>query len=172
MRGKKNSSNYYIWFSIYIYIYICICIKEGSFFVLFCTYEIHQIGMFQIVFLVSLESSRQGGVHGLCFHDVWTCGAKVLEYLMIFSLKIKLNRSWKFWMNWNVLLVLLETSWSTGFNGIYLIRFGFRMWEILIFKWFLLLKIQINSQKTRFWKENSNKLSTGQTSSHKYGRLI
>jgi hypothetical protein len=38
--------------------------KEGSFFVLFCTYEIHQTRMFQIVFLVSLESSRQGGVHG------------------------------------------------------------------------------------------------------------
>jgi hypothetical protein len=36
--------------------------KEGS---LFCGYEIHQIGMLQIVFLVSLESSRQGGVHGL-----------------------------------------------------------------------------------------------------------
>jgi hypothetical protein len=25
------------------------------------------------------------------FHDVWTCGAKVLEYQMIFSLKIELN---------------------------------------------------------------------------------
>jgi hypothetical protein len=34
-------------------------------FVLFCSYEIHQIGMFQIMFLVSLESSQQGGVHGL-----------------------------------------------------------------------------------------------------------
>jgi hypothetical protein len=41
-------------------------------------------------------------------------------------------------------------------NEIYLVRFGFKMWEILIFKWFLLsLKIRINSQKTRFWKENS-----------------
>jgi hypothetical protein len=36
--------------------------KEGS---LFCTYEIHQTGMLQIVFLVSLGSSWQGGVHGL-----------------------------------------------------------------------------------------------------------
>jgi hypothetical protein len=34
-------------------------------------------------------------------------------------------------------LVLLETSWWVGFNVIYLIRFGFRMWEILILKWFL-----------------------------------
>jgi hypothetical protein len=36
--------------------------KEGS---LFCSYEIHQTRMLQIVFLVSLESSQPGGVHGL-----------------------------------------------------------------------------------------------------------
>jgi hypothetical protein len=36
-------------------------LNEGS---LFCNYEIHQTGMLQIVFLMSLESSRQGGVHG------------------------------------------------------------------------------------------------------------
>jgi hypothetical protein len=56
---------------------------------------------------------------------------------MIYSLKIKLNRSWNFWRNWNVSLVLLERSWWAGSNGIYLVRFGLRMWEILIFKWFL-----------------------------------
>jgi hypothetical protein len=39
--------------------------KEGSLFVLFCTYEIHQTRMLQITFLVSLESSQGGGVHGL-----------------------------------------------------------------------------------------------------------
>jgi hypothetical protein len=59
---------------------------------------------------------------------------------MIFSLKTKLNGSGKFRRNWNVQLVFLETSWWAGFNGIYLIRFGFKMWEILILKWFLLLK--------------------------------
>jgi hypothetical protein len=90
------------------------------------------------------------------FNDIWTCGAKVLEYWMISSLKIKLNRSWKFRrMNWNVPLVLLERSWWAGFNGIYLVRFGFRMWEILIQRWFLPLKIQINSKKTRLGKEKS-----------------
>jgi len=31
--------------------------KEGNLFVLFCTYEIHQTWMLEIVFLVSLESS-------------------------------------------------------------------------------------------------------------------
>ncbi len=31
--------------------------KEGILFVLFCSYEIHQTGMLQIAFLVSLESS-------------------------------------------------------------------------------------------------------------------
>jgi hypothetical protein len=34
-------------------------------FVLFCSYEIHQTGMLQIVFLVSLESPRRGGCVGL-----------------------------------------------------------------------------------------------------------
>jgi hypothetical protein len=64
--------------------------KQGSLFVLFCTYEIHQTGMLQNGFLVSLESSLRGRVW---FHDVWTCSAKVLEYRMISSLKIKLNCS-------------------------------------------------------------------------------
>jgi hypothetical protein len=44
-------------------------------------------------------------------HVEWTCGAKVLEYWMIFSLKIKLNRNWTFWRNWNVPLELLERYW-------------------------------------------------------------
>ncbi len=64
------------------------------------------------------------------FHDIWTCGAKVLEYWMIFSLKIKLNCSWKFWRNWNVPLVLLERSWWPRFNGIFLVRFGFNVGDI------------------------------------------
>ncbi len=38
--------------------------KEGS---LFCSYEIHQTGIPQIAFFVSLESSRRGWVHGLGF---------------------------------------------------------------------------------------------------------
>jgi hypothetical protein len=50
-------------------------------------------------------------VHGLWFYDIWTCSAKVLEYWIISSLKIKLNHSWNFWRNWNVPLMLLERSW-------------------------------------------------------------
>jgi hypothetical protein len=76
---------------------------------------------------------------------------------MISSLKTKLNCSWKFRRYWNVPLVLLERSWWAGFNGIYLVRFGFRMWEILIFKWFLLLKIQINSKRLGFERKNQLK---------------
>jgi hypothetical protein len=41
--------------------------KQGNFFVLFCTDEIHRTGMLHIVFLVSLESSQGGGVHLLGF---------------------------------------------------------------------------------------------------------
>ncbi len=89
------------------------------------------------------------------FHGIWNCGVEVLEYWMISSLKIKLNCSWIFLRNWNVPLVLLERSWWAGFNGIYSVRFGFRMWEMLIFKWFLLLKNSNKYQKTRFWKEKS-----------------
>jgi hypothetical protein len=39
--------------------------REGSLFVLLCASEIHQTEMLQIVFLVSLESSRGEGVHWL-----------------------------------------------------------------------------------------------------------
>jgi hypothetical protein len=69
--------------------------KEGSLFcfVLFCSYEIHRTRMLHLVFLVSLESSRRGGVHELESMTFGVAGAKVLEYLMIFSLKNKLNRS-------------------------------------------------------------------------------
>jgi hypothetical protein len=86
--------------------------------------------------------------------SVWTCGAEVLKYWMISSLKIKLNRSWKFRRNWNVPLMLLERSWWAAVNEIYLVIFRFRMWEILIFKWFLLLKIQINSKTPGFGRKN------------------
>jgi hypothetical protein len=88
------------------------------------------------------------------FHGVWTCNEKVLEYWMIYSLKIKLNCSWKFRRDWNVPLVLFERSWWVGSNGIYLVRFGFRLWEILIFKWFLLLNFQINSTKLGSGRKN------------------
>jgi len=113
-------------------------------FVLFVLMRSTELGCFRSHSWFSFESSWRGGVHGAWFHDVWTCSARVLEYWMISSLKIKLNRSWKFRRNWNVPFVLLERSWWAGFNGIYLVRFGFRMWQMLIFKWFLPLKIQIN----------------------------
>jgi len=125
--------------------------KEGS---LFCFVAMRSTepGCFRWFLGVFGKLSMRRGAWA-CFHDVWTCGAKVLEYWMISSLKIKLNCSWKFRRNWNVPLVLLERSWWAGFNGIYLVRFGFRMWELLIFKWLLLLKIQINSQKPGFGRK-------------------
>jgi hypothetical protein len=136
-----------------------LAMKEGRkvlvCFVLFC--KIHWTGVLQIAFLVSLESSLWGGVRrGACAWscDVWTCGAKVLEYWMISSLKIKLNHSFKFRRNWNVPLVLLERSWWARLHGIYSVRFAFRMWEILNFKWFLPLNIQTNSKKPGFGRKN------------------
>jgi hypothetical protein len=40
--------------------------EEGNLFcfVLFCNYEIHETKLLQIVFLVYVENSQQGGVHG------------------------------------------------------------------------------------------------------------
>jgi hypothetical protein len=127
--------------------------KEGCLFVLYIWDSPNQDAPDHVLGLFGKLSRRMGAL--AWFHGLWTCDAKVFEYWMIFSLKIKLNRSWKFWRNWNVTLVLLERSWWAGLDGIYLVRFRFRMWEILILKWFVLLKIQINSKNTRFWKQKS-----------------
>ncbi len=132
-----------------------ISIYEGRLFVCFvlCLWDpLNQDASDRILGLFGKLSTRRGASAWL--HGVWTCSAKVFDYWMISSLKIKLNRSWNFWRNWNVPLVLLERSWWAGSNGIYLIRFGFRMWEILIFKWFLSQKIQINSKKPGFGRKN------------------
>jgi len=40
------------------------------------------------------------------------------------------------------------------FNGIYLVRFEFRIWDILILNNFLLMKFQINSKQPSFGKKN------------------
>jgi hypothetical protein len=52
--------------------------KEGSLYVLFSTYEIHQTRMLQIALGLFGKLSRRGA--SAWFHYVWTCGAKVLEY--------------------------------------------------------------------------------------------
>jgi hypothetical protein len=107
--------------------------KEGSLFVCFVLFCLsswdplnndasgHVLGVFG-------KLLRRRGASAW-FHGVWTCGVEVLEYWMIFSLKIKLNCNWNFWKNWNVSLVLLKRYWWARFNGIYLVRFGFKMWK-------------------------------------------
>jgi hypothetical protein len=58
---------YSIFWTLILYLPVYLSIKEGSLFcfVLYCRYEIHRTGMLEIVCLVSLESARQGRVHGL-----------------------------------------------------------------------------------------------------------
>jgi hypothetical protein len=121
--------------------------KECS---LFCFVVIRSTELGCFMFLVSWKALDEEGM-GL-----------VHKFLNIefFSLKIKLNCSWKFWRNWNVPLVFLERSWWAGFDGIYLVRFGFRMWEILIFKRFLQLKIQINFKKSGLERKNQLRTSS------------
>jgi hypothetical protein len=60
------------------------------------------------------------------FHDVWTCSAKLIEYLMISSLKFLEELECAFGV--------LDMILMSRIYEIYLVRFGFRMWEILIFK--------------------------------------
>jgi hypothetical protein len=84
-----------------------------------------------------------------------------------FFTEMKLNCSWKFGRHLNAPLMLLERTWWAGFNGIYFIRFGFRMWEILILKWFLPLKIpknQVLKVKISWGSGNTWANSTGHTS--------
>jgi hypothetical protein len=129
--------------------------KKDCLFVLFCLYFWDPLNrVLGITFLILFGKLLRRRGASAWFHGIWTCNVEVLEYWMIFSLKIESNHSWKFRRNWNVPLVFLERCWWENFNGIYLIRFGFNMWEILIFKWFLPLKIQINSKKPSFGRKN------------------
>jgi len=52
-------------------------------------------------------------------------------------------------------LVLLERSQRARFNGIYLVIFGFRTWEILFLLVIFVVEISNKFQKPRFWKEKS-----------------
>ncbi len=148
-------------------------IKEGS---LFCFLFMRstQLGCLRLCSWclwkakICVPMTRKGAL--AWFHDVAV--QKVLEYWMNSSLKIKLklNCSWKFRRNWNVPLDLLEKSWWAGFNGIYLVTFGFRMWEILKF-WVIsagensLKKNQVLEGKISWGRGNTSANGTGHTSS-------
>jgi hypothetical protein len=135
-----HSTYIYLWRKVVCFVLFC-----------FCSYEIHQIGMLQNCVLGIFGKLLMRSGAWAWFHDVWTCSAKVLEYWMIFSLKIQLNCSWKSWRNWNVSLVFLESSWWAGFNVIYLVIQNVGDIDL---KWFLLQKIQINFLKPGFGTKN------------------
>jgi hypothetical protein len=93
--------------------------KEGSLFVLFC--------------FVSMRFTKWGCFR-LCSWCLWKalneegCAwawSMTFRLVMQKLLNIKWFFQWKFRRNWNVPLVLFERSWWAGFNGIYLVRFGF-----------------------------------------------
>ncbi len=119
-------------------------------FVLFCFLVMRSTkpGCFRLCSWYLWKALDEEGCMGLV---PWCLVLAVQKFLIIEWLlhwKFNSNRSWKFWRNWNVPLVLLERSWWAGFNGI---LFG-KAWiqtcrEILILKWFLLLKNSNKLQK-------------------------
>jgi hypothetical protein len=128
------------------------------------------------VFLVSLESSRRGGVHGL--------GSMMFGLVVQKFLNIEWFLHWKlYWIVAKFFLEELECAF--GVVGKILMRrikwnlfgkIGFRMWEILISNWFLPLKIQIISKnqvlegKITWGHGNTWANGTGHTSDFKHKR--
>ncbi len=53
--------------------------KEGCLFVLFLD-PLNQDALDRVLGVFGKLLMIKGGVHGLWFHDVWTCSAEVLEY--------------------------------------------------------------------------------------------
>ncbi len=76
---------------------------------------------------------------------------KVENVVTIESLSLNSNMK-----TWDLPLVLLERSQWVGFNGIYFVSSGLRMWEISKFKWLKFsLQIQINYKKPKFGRKFS-----------------
>jgi len=96
------------WRRISLWVITCKSIYEVCLFCFVVMRSIKAPGcLLQIAFLdVFGKPSQQGeGLHGLWFHDFcldFAMQTKALEYWMISSLKIKLNRSSKFRRNWRV----------------------------------------------------------------------
>jgi hypothetical protein len=92
----RDYCNIYLWRKV-----VCFVVMRST-----------KLGCFKLCCIFGKLLTRRGA--WAWFHDIWTCSAKVLEYWNIFSLKIKLNRSWKFWRNWNVPFGILGKILMTG----------------------------------------------------------
>jgi hypothetical protein len=122
--------------------------KEGLFcFVLYCivVMRFSELGCFRSCSWCLWKALNKKGCMGFGSMVFGLVVQKLLniEWLLYWELNYKC--SYKFQRNWNVPLVLLERSWWAGFNGIYLVRFGFRM------------KIQIHFKKPSFGRKKSVK---------------
>ncbi len=127
--------------------------KKGS---LFCFVVMRSIepGFFRSCSWCLWKAFHVWWVHGLGSMMFGLAVQKFLNIEMISSLKTKFNRSWIF---------LEELECAFGVVGKILMprikwnlfgKIGFIMWEILILKWFLPLKIQINSKKPGFGRKS------------------
>jgi hypothetical protein len=130
---NQQDTTIYLWRKIVCFVLYCIVVMRST-----------EPGCFRRSWCLWKALDEKG--YMAWFHDVWTCGAKVLEYWMISSLKINLNHCWKFRRNWNVALVLLERSW---FVKIWIQNVG-----DIEFKVISATENSNKFQKTGFWKEN------------------
>ncbi len=88
--------------------------KEGSLFVLFVPMRSTKPGCFRSCSWSLWKAFKEEVCISLVSShlDLWCKNSWILND---FSLKIKLNCSWKFRRNWNVPLVLSKRSWWAGF---------------------------------------------------------
>ncbi len=83
--------------------------KEGSLFCFVVWDLLNQDASDHVLGVFGKLLTRRG--EWAWFHDVWTWGAKVLEYWMISSLKIKINCSWMGLVPW-CLGLRCKSSWT------------------------------------------------------------
>jgi len=108
----------------------------------------------KVVCFVVMRSTKLGCFR-MCSWCVWEALDKegCMGFLVPWCLDLRCNSSWilKKFLHWKLNWIGAENfggiglclwcccwkdSWWAGFNQIYLVRFGFRMWEILILKSF------------------------------------
>jgi hypothetical protein len=107
-------------------------------FILFLLMRSTEAGCFRLCSWFHWKALKEKGCISFGFVALGLVVQKFLNIEWFSSLEIILNGSWNFWRNWNV---CLWCCWKDldeqDLMEFYLVRFEFRMWETLIFKYIL-----------------------------------